>query len=158
GMAPSTLTGRRERVERLDTLPISGRVVRSIGLLVESLGPPAGVGDICQLERSGGEPPLLLEVVGFRDGHLLTIPPGSTSNIPAGDCLRRRDAMSTAPAGARLLGRVIDGLGRPIDGLGPLGATDVCPLHPPPLNPLDRAAIVSPLGTGVRAIDALLTV
>jgi FliI/YscN family ATPase len=71
--------------------------------------------------------------------------------------LIRQSALVTAPAGEALLGRVIDGLGRPIDGLGPFGDVDACPLHPPPLNPLAREPIVTPLGTGVRAIDSLLT-
>jgi len=56
-----------------------------------------------------------------------------------------------------LLGRVIDGLGNPLDGLGPLGATTEYPLQPVSINPLAREPIAAPLGTGVRAIDGLLT-
>jgi FliI/YscN family ATPase len=52
---------------------------------------------------------------------------------------------------------VIDGLGRPLDNEGPVDATDDYPLNPPPLNPLARDPVVAPLGTGVRAIDAMLT-
>jgi len=59
--------------------------------------------------------------------------------------------------GPGLLGRVIDGLGRPLDGRGDLAAEIEYPLYPPPLNPLARDPIVAPLGTGVRAIDSLLT-
>jgi flagellum-specific ATP synthase len=61
------------------------------------------------------------------------------------------------PVGPGLLGRVIDGLGRPLDGLGPIESCADYSLYPPPLNPLERENIVAPLGTGVRAIDALLT-
>jgi FliI/YscN family ATPase len=63
----------------------------------------------------------------------------------------------TVPVGDGLLGRVIDGLGRPIDAKGPLVAADRAPLKPAALNPLDRDPVVEPIGTGVRAIDALLT-
>jgi FliI/YscN family ATPase len=59
--------------------------------------------------------------------------------------------------GERLLGRIIDGLGRPLDTGGALEPEADYPLQPPPLNPLARDGIVAPLGTGVRAIDALLT-
>jgi FliI/YscN family ATPase len=59
--------------------------------------------------------------------------------------------------GDRLLGRVIDGLGRPLDRGGPLDGSAAYPLHPAPLNPLAREPVVAPLGTGVRAIDSLLT-
>src|SRR4029453_517546 len=34
---------------------------------------------------------------------------------------------------------------------------DLAPLRPPALNPMDREPIRKPIGTGVRAIDALLT-
>jgi FliI/YscN family ATPase len=65
--------------------------------------------------------------------------------------------MMAMPAGPELLGRVIDGLGRPIDGLGALNTHDRAPLKAPALNPLARQSVVSPVATGVRAIDALLT-
>jgi FliI/YscN family ATPase len=146
------------RLARIDPLPVEGRVVRTVGLLVESLGPPARIGDICELRRRGAEPPLSLEVVGFRDGHLLTIPLGSTARLQVGDRLTARPSRSTAPIGPQLLGRVLDGLGQPIDGKGALGASGGYPLHPSPINPLIRDPIVTPLGTGVRTIDALLTV
>jgi flagellar biosynthesis/type III secretory pathway ATPase len=109
-----------DRVADLDPLPIAGRVVRTVGLVVESLGPRARVGDICELSRGEGEAPLALEVVGFRDGHLLTIPLGPTSGIQPGDRLVVKTSLSSAPVGIELLGRVLDGLGRPIDNLGPI--------------------------------------
>jgi FliI/YscN family ATPase len=61
------------------------------------------------------------------------------------------------PVGPHLLGRVIDGMGQPMDGLGPLQAVAQVPLKPSALNPLAREGVTSPIGTGVRAIDALLT-
>jgi len=59
--------------------------------------------------------------------------------------------------GPELLGRVLDGLGQPLDSLGPVRTAMTAPLYPPPMNPLARDAIVTPMGTGVRAIDSLLT-
>ena len=57
--------------------------------------------------------------------------------------------------GTPLLGRVINGLGEPIDGRGPLTDTSPRPLDPPPMDPLNRPLIDTPLATGVRAIDAM---
>jgi len=142
---------------RADPMPVSGRVVRTVGLLVESKGPRARVGDLCQLVHASGAGGLSLEVVGFRDGLLQTVPLGSTTGIRPGDRLVGRGGTAAVPVGDGLLGRVIDGLGQPLDGLGPVHAAADYPLHPPPLNPLVRDPIVAPLGTGVRAIDALLT-
>jgi flagellum-specific ATP synthase len=133
-------------------------VVRTVGLLVESRGPRARVGDLCELASDPGCPRLPLEVVGFRDGLVQSIPLGSTAGIRPGDRVVARGSSATVRVGEALLGRVVDGLGRPLDQQGPLDLRDAYPLHPPPLNPLDRSPIVAPLGTGVRGIDALLTV
>ena len=147
----------REQIERLDTLPVGGRIIRTVGLVVESRGPRARVGEICELVGGVGERSLPLEVVGFHEGTLLTVPLGGTSGIRPGDRIVSRGMVSAVPVGPGLLGRVIDGLGRPLDGRGDLAAEIEYPLYPPPLNPLARDPIVAPLGTGVRAIDSLLT-
>jgi FliI/YscN family ATPase len=144
------------RLGRIETAPVMGQVVRIVGLLVESTGPAASVGEICEV-RSGRGPSLAVEVVGFRDGRLLSVPLGETTGIRPGDRIVSSGSALTIPVGDALLGRVVDGLGRPLDGLGPPTLTDVAPLKPPALNPLDRDPISLPLSTGVRAIDALLT-
>ncbi|MGE3276347.1 MAG: FliI/YscN family ATPase [Vicinamibacterales bacterium] len=146
------------RVNRAEPLPVMGRVVRTVGLVVESQGPRARVGELCEIAGGGERENLPLEVVGFRDGHLLTVPLGTTAGIRPGDRLVARGTVATVAVGRGLLGRVVDGLGRPIDNRGPLETSDDYPLHPPPLNPLARQPITAPLGTGVRAIDGLLTV
>lgn len=146
-----------ERARRVDPLPVTGRVVRTVGLLVESRGPRASVGDLCDLLREDGTRGLSLEVVGFREGHLQTVPLGSTSGIRPGDRIVARRGAAAVAVGDALLGRVVDGLGQPLDGRGPIEGVDTYPLQPPPLNPLARDPIVAPLATGVRAIDALLT-
>jgi flagellum-specific ATP synthase len=146
-----------ELVRRANPTPASGLVVRTVGLLVESRGPRARVGELCELVQPGGEPGLALEVVGFRDGLLQSVPLGGTAGIRPGDRLVARGESASVPVGDGLLGRVVDGLGRPLDHLGAVDASGDYPLQPPPLNPLGRDPIVAPLGTGVRAIDALLT-
>jgi flagellum-specific ATP synthase len=143
-------------VRRTDPLPLCGRVTRTVGLVVESSGPRASVGELCMLYRDGRSP-LPMEVVGFRDGALLTVPLGGTAGVRPGDRLVARGTVASAAVGDALLGRVIDGLGNPLDGLGPVGATTEYPLQPVSINPLAREPIAAPLGTGVRAIDGLLT-
>ncbi|HSK10824.1 MAG TPA: FliI/YscN family ATPase [Vicinamibacterales bacterium] len=152
-----TLGSYLDRLAHADPLPTIGRVVRTVGVLIESRGPHARIGDVCDLQAGPGVPALPVEVVGFRDGHLLAVPLGGTAGIRPGARVVARGRTATVAVGDELLGRVLDGLGRPIDGLGPLSAKARGELHPPPLNPLDRTPIDTPLGTGVRAIDALLT-
>jgi FliI/YscN family ATPase len=135
-----------------------GKVVRTVGLLVESQGPRVRVGELCQVMSRDGGAPLVLEVVGFRDNLLQSVPLGSTAGIRPGDLIVSRGTPASVAVGDALLGRVIDGLGRPLDDKGALVTSECYPLHPPPLNPMARQPIASPLGTGVRAIDSLLTV
>jgi FliI/YscN family ATPase len=136
------------RVARTEPAPV-------VGLLVESNGPAVSVGEICEVRGRGTALPV--EVVGFRDGRLLSVPLGETVGIRPGDPIVSRGGTLTVPVGEALLGRVIDGLGRPIDGLGHLTTTAEAPLRAEALNPLSRDPITRPIGTGVRAIDALLT-
>jgi flagellum-specific ATP synthase len=144
------------RLTLLEPAPVVGRVTRVLGLLVESTGPAASVGEICEV-RTGRSAPLAVEVVGFRDGRLLSVPLGETAGIRPGDPILSSGSALTIPVGEGLLGRVIDGLGRPIDGRGPLATDEEAPLRPEALNPLARQPIETPIGTGVRAIDALLS-
>jgi len=149
------LDGVSGRLGGIDTLPLVGRVTRAIGLLIESAGPRAAVGSVCDVVPRVG-PPLPVEVVGFRDTTTLTVPLGKMSGIEPGDRIVARGGAATVPVGSALLGRVIDGLGQPLDGR-PLRVSGRYPLHPPSLNPLAREPVTESLGTGVRAIDALLT-
>ena len=154
--AAASIDALTARLAAVNTTPLQGQVVRVVGLLVESSGPAASVGELCEV-RSPGAPPLPLEVVGFRDGRLLSVPLGETAGIRPGDRIVSRGHSLTVPVGQGLLGRVVDGLGRPIDGKGAIVADDQAPLKPASLNPLDRDPVHLPIGTGVRAIDALLT-
>ncbi len=134
----------------------SGEVVRVVGTTVEAAGLNLQVGSICWIER---EPDTLVsgEVVGFRDGRITLVPFGQLGGVRTGSRVRLREEQFRVPVGPGLLGRVIDGFGRPLDSRGPLVALQR-PLDGRAPHPLQRARIVSPLSTGVRAIDALLTV
>ncbi len=143
-------------VRESEPAPLMGRVTRSVGLVVESMGPKACIGDVCEVRRSDGAV-VPVEIVGFREGRLLSVPLGDTTGIQPGDRLVARGGIVSIPAGPELLGRVIDGLGHPIDGRGPLHTRLRAPLRPAAMNPLSRDPIAAPMATGVRAIDALLT-
>jgi len=145
------------QVQAAELTPISGHVVRLVGLLVESKGPQARLGDVCAVLGLPGETPLMTEVVGFRDGNLLSVPLGDTAGIRPGARIVVRGAAASVPVGAGLLGRVVDAFGRPLDTLGPLVLPDRAPLKRAPVNPLIRQPVAEPLPTGVRAIDGMLT-
>jgi flagellum-specific ATP synthase len=144
-------------LERADLLRVHGRVVRSVGALIEASGPPSFVGEICHVQIGRHEPPAPAEVVGFSEGRVLLMPWSSAAGIRPGSEVVGTGTALTVPTGSELLGRVVDGLGRPLDDRGPLGASGRRPARGPRLNPLHRVASRAPLPTGVRSIDTFVT-
>ncbi len=144
-------------VRTTELTPLSGRVVRVVGLLIESLGPHARVGEVCEVVGGPGDQSLTVEVVGFQNGHLLSVPLGDTSGLRPGARLVSRGGFASVPVGNGLLGRVVDAFGRPIDGKGGLRGASRAPLYRSPVDPMARQPISVPIGTGVRTIDAMLT-
>lgn len=146
------------RLGEIDPLRSIGAVTRAVGLVIESKGPAVSVGDLCYLEGRDGESNIPLEVIGFRDSTVLTMPLGRMPSVRAGDIVVAAGKRAEVGVGASLLGHVIDALGRPLDDAGVLEHDAFYPLQRESTNPLARANITEPLATGVRAIDALLTV
>jgi flagellum-specific ATP synthase len=139
-----------------DSAQWTGTVTETIGLIVESRGPAAAVGDFCEiLTRSGRR--IRTQVIGFREGRLLSMPLEETGGLQSGDKIVARKRDSQLAVSTALLGRVLDGFGRPIDQGPPLPADAWYDLHAPPPGPLEREPIEEPLSTGIRAIDAFLT-
>ena len=144
-----------EELERMPTLRWTGAVTDVVGLLVESRGPNAAIGDFCEITAAGGRR-IRTQVIGFRDGRVLSMPLEEIDGLQLGDSMQARSDESRVEVGPGLLGRVIDGFGKPIDGGPPVEALDAYPLYGSPGNPLDREHITQPLATGIRAIDGLL--
>lgn len=135
---------------------VYGRVAQVVGLVIESNGPNARVGDVCLIGTHGGQR-IEAEVVGFRGEKVLLMPLGELSGVRAGCLVEATGDCMRVPVGASLLGRVLDGLGQPMDGLGDLGHHETYPVLNTPPNALSRKMIEAPFVTGVRAIDGLLT-
>ena len=57
-----------------------------------------------------------------------------------------------------MIGRILDSTGMPWEGGGIIGETERRPLEGSVHAPLDRVSIQTPLGTGIKALDGLLTV
>jgi len=107
-----------QRVRLARVTETCGRVVQVIGLVIESEGPVASVGEICRIESARHDGVTLAEVVGFRNHHLLLMPLGDLHGIHPGSEVTATGAPMRIGVGNALKGRVLDGLGRPIDGWG----------------------------------------
>jgi flagellum-specific ATP synthase len=145
-------------VAELEPLPITGRVRRAGGLVIESDGPPTSVGGICEVVTGESPEPVEAEVIGFREKTVLSMPVYDVSGVKLGDRIVSSRRKPSVPVGAALLGRVIDGNGHFLDDKGTLACIERYPLRSNGQNPLRRREINTPLGTGVRSIDGLLTV
>ena len=137
-----------------------GQVSAVVGLSVDVIGLPGAVGDLLEVGGSGAVT-VPVEVVaatsGARGTTLRCMPLGPVHGLQTSMPVRGTGRALTAPVGATLLGRVLDGLGRPADGKGPLNAPrEPITGHAP--SALGRSRVNTPLSLGVRAMDTMATV
>jgi FliI/YscN family ATPase len=144
-----------ESLDSIDSVVLGGRVTQVAGLLVESKGPAVPIGGLCRIESAGGQP-VRTQVIGFRDGHVLSMPLEEPSGIQLGDPVVARGEQARVAVGPGLLGRILDGFGSPIDGGPPIEAEARYDIGQRPPGPLEREPIEDRLVTGIRAIDSLL--
>jgi flagellum-specific ATP synthase len=154
-----------------------GTLLRVTGLVLDAAGVRVPVGSVCEI-RSPNQPPVLAEVVGFNGDRAYLMPLGELHGLSSGAQVVPRPAPRSAPRfgqenhpwrrsedrglhlpmGDGLLGRVVDSHGHPMDRLGPIQCVQSEPMVRRPINAMDRDPVRIPLDTGVRAINALLTV
>jgi flagellum-specific ATP synthase len=158
-------------------LETQGLLVRVNGLVLEAAGLRVPVGSVCEI-RMDGQAPVIAEVVGFSGNRAYLMPTGDVAGLASGARVvprpspvvpmklgaarhpwrRNEDRTLHLPVGDGLLGRVVDSHGHPMDRKGPLDHVHNEPLTRRPINAMDRDPVRTPLDTGVRAINAMLTV
>ena len=145
-----------ERARQAKLSENRGRVVQLIGLVIESEGPLASVGEVCRIESARHDSSTLAEVVGFRNNNVLLMPLGEINGIHPGSEVIALGSPLRVPVGDALKGRVIDGLGNPLDDIGPLSMTQRVTLNLQPPHPLKRSRISNPFITGIKAVDTFI--
>ena len=165
-------------------LETQGRLVRVTGLVLEAAGIRVPVGSVCEIRQDGRgndpgcAPAVLAEVVGFSGDRAYLMPTGDIHGLASGALVvprpsplapmklgtprhpwrRTVDRTLQLPVGDGLLGRVVDSQGQPMDRKGPLVGVHDEPVARRPINAMDRDPVRLALDTGVRAINAMLTV
>lgn len=169
----------RARARAGQDVPLAtrGTLTRLTGLVLEAAGLRVPVGSQC-LVRQGTREPVLAEVVGFSGDRAFLMPAGDIHGLSSGASVAlapgyvpplhlhdtpvaQQEAgvgMLRLPLGDGLLGRVVDAQGRPLDHAGPLQDVAARPMNRTPINAMERSPVREALDTGVRAINALLTV
>jgi len=138
-----------------------GKVVKIVGLTIESVGPDAKLNDLCRIiiDKNNGTS-ILAEVVGFRDKRLLLMPYESVEGIGVGCIVENTGHPLSVLVGDELLGHTVDGVGRPTDlsEFEELNLKHEYPVEAAPPDPMSRKIIDEVLPLGVKAVDALITI
>ncbi len=147
----------RQLIEKMNPIRLVGELASVAGINMLARGLPASIGSLCTVRtRQGGR--IKAQVVGFRDECTVLMPLQETSGAAAGDTVWSEPTMHQVPVGPALLGRVVDGLGKPIDHRARIHPEQFYPVYHDAPAPLSRTMIDQPLSTGIRAMDAMLTV
>jgi len=153
--APDRLLAALRNVETLKRI---GRVAEARGTLIRATGVNARIGEVCELRDPGSRQLLTAEVVGIERDMTLLTPLGTLDGLSIDTEVVSKGFKATVGAGDELLGRTLDALGNVADGQPAprnLARVPVCRDAP---NAMTRAPIRQPFHTGVRALDAVLTV
>ena len=135
-----------------------GKVVKIVGLTIESVGPSAKLNDLCRIIiDSQKDISVMAEVVGFRDKRLLLMPYDNVEGLGVGCIVENTGHPLTIPVGEELLGHTLDGMGRPTD-VDELLTRSEYPVEAAPPDPMARKIIDEALPLGVKAVDGLITV
>jgi flagellum-specific ATP synthase len=146
-------------LNQLPSYYLYGRVTAVQGMLVEVGGVERQltIGSRCRLEATGG-PPVLCEVVGFRDGKALLMPFAGLDGVGLG-C--KAEVVTSEPViypSDDWLGRVLDAMGAPADGGPKMHEGETCyRLRAAPPKASDRQRVGDKIDLGVRAINTFLT-
>lgn len=144
-------------ISSCDTIKLNGKVTDVVGLIIVSIGPNVALGEICTIVNKQGKEVCKAEVVGFKEGKVLSLALGDVADIsPSCEIISSGESFKIGLSD-KILGRVVDGMGNPIDGKGEIEADYFQSIYREAPNPLSRRRITEPLQTGVRSIDALLT-
>ena len=144
-------------LEKVNTIRSLGRVIEIQGNVIYSIGPNVSLGELCYIENPKSDTSILAEVIGFKEEKIILSPLESITGIYPNSQVLSTGSPVEISLSNKILGRIIDGLGRPLDDLGMLDNTEVRSLNNKPPNPIERPIISEVLTTGIKSIDSFLT-
>jgi flagellum-specific ATP synthase len=145
-------------VDRLETIKYTGVVTGVKGLLIESQGPSAVIGELCQIILPRKQGVVWAEVVGLQENTTRLMTFDEMEGIEVGCLVIATGETLSLPVSDKLLGRVLNALGKPADEKGDISSDTYYSVFNTPADALKRKKIEEIIATGVRAIDSLATV
>jgi type III secretion protein N (ATPase) len=142
-----------------------GRVVQVVGTIVEARIDGVKLGELCELVRTDDEDaPMLAEVVGFTSDAALLSALMPLDGVSDSTCVRPLGEPHRVTVPADPFGTVLDGFGRllmrkrpPSPELAARFREETVPVIRDAPDPTQRPRISEPMYTGVRSVDALVT-
>ncbi len=123
------------------------------GVILVSGLPRAEYGEMLQLEN--GTQAIVLSLEEDRVGAIVL---DDDDKVSAHALVKSTGMIVSVPVGDKLLGRVVDPLGKPIDGLGDFRAEKYRPIESPAPPIKDRDKVNTPLLTGILAVDSMIPI
>lgn len=157
-----------EQLRMITPFAITGTIRQTVGMTVTAADFPVSRGATAEIQRQDGTV-IPAEVVGSRDHTSILFPYGKMDGICPGDRVRLKHTAPFLRVGDHLLGCVLnahgevipveeDASGAPEKTVHELLTADCVPYVRTAPTAQHRPRITEPLSTGVRAIDALLTI
>ena len=135
-------------------IKVYGRVVKASGIFIEAILPFANVGNLVEIIKEKESVPG--EVVGFHENKVIIMPYRGIEGIKKGDKVLLKTQMVFTKVGEEFLGKVIDPFGNSYNGEA-VFYEKLEQITLSEINPLEREKISEVFDTGVRSINALLT-
>lgn len=117
-----------------------------------------GLGHAMAGERVEFENGAFGQVFNLEENSVGVVILGEYLGIKEGDEVRRTGELLSVPVGDKVIGRVVDPLGRPLDGLGVVETPHRRPLEFKAPGIAERQPVNEPLQTGIKAIDSMIPI
>jgi type III secretion protein N (ATPase) len=144
-------------LQAVDPLQHKGKVVQAYGTTIRVSGLQAKIGQQCVITDKQHLESKYAVVVGLAEGQAILTPLGSLEGIEQDAEVSVVSDGATVPFCTKLTGRVLNSMGQPLDEGGSIEDVVQLPLYQTAPIPLLRKPVKDTFTTGIKAIDALLT-
>jgi len=150
-------------LKELEPVKFTGSVTGIHGMVIESTGPQAVIGELCYItidpdkdKKNPGR--LWCEVVALKGTKVQLMAYGEMDGVKIGSLVTASGETLHVNVSDSMLGRVFDGLGRPTDGKGAIVDGKRYPAMNTPPDAMTRKKIEDRVVTGVKSIDGLIPI
>jgi flagellum-specific ATP synthase len=146
-----------DKIDKIDTFEKSGKVKAVKGLIIEAVGIDVFLGEVCKIKLNDGSM-IMAEVIGFEHDSVFLMTYEELSGIGPNNLVIPTGKELQIEVSNDMLGHVFNGIGKPISDYQPTMDRKLISTNNQPPNALKRKLITDVMSTGVKAIDAFLTV